>query len=103
MTSLFLISENTTKVVPEGEELRDVDREELVKKYIMYGLEPLKVEADDDKVIVYFLASETSGFENMYFSNKEVVIPLQRVTYANEYWRDLIVLWRSKKRRTKSS
>jgi len=95
----IIVATNTTLTeIPSNGSLRDIDREDLVKKLIMYGLEPVKVEGDEQKIIVYFLASDTERFENEYLSNKNLLVPLQRVTYANEYWRDMMTLWKSKLR-----
>jgi hypothetical protein len=92
----FILSQNEVhKDVPESE-LRIIDRQELVQLMICFGLEPVRVEADDRQVQVLFFAKDTEKFENSYLSNKDLVVPFQRIVYANDYWRNLIVLWKSK-------
>lgn len=83
--------------------LRDVNREDLFKKLIMFGHECQYAEGDDDKITAYFYDEEVVKMESLYLSNKALMVPLQRVIYANELWRDLMTLWKSYLRRTNST
>jgi hypothetical protein len=77
--------------------LREIDREDLVKLLIAYGIEPVLVEGDATKVVLWFIATEIESFENRYLTNKaDMVVPVLRIAHANEYWRNLLTLWKSK-------
>jgi len=79
-------------------QLRDIDRAELIKTMVAYGVQPVKVEGNESTISVFFLAEETEKFENNYLSNKPILIPLERWNYATEWWNNLMTLWNSKKR-----
>jgi hypothetical protein len=84
--------------------LRAIDREDLVKILIAFGLEPARVEGDTSKVVVFFTGSEVEKFDEQFLSNKSsMVVPVQRVIYANEYWRNLLTLWKSKMQQSYAS
>lgn len=79
--------------------LREIDREDLVINLVAFGLRPAGAEADDTKVVVLFVGSEIENFENRYLTNdSSMVVPLVRLAYAREYWRNLLTLWKSKLR-----
>jgi len=99
----YLLSSNQDKPIPPNSELREIDREDLFKKLIMYGMETVKIEADDQKIVAFFLAEEVEKFENAYLSNRNIEVPLMRVIYANELWRDLMTLWKSKMRQVQAA
>lgn len=89
---------NPTKKIPDGVIPRDVDREDLIKKCIAYGVEPVYSEGDDRVIWVYFLPEEIEVFENNYFSNKTIVLSTIQWSYANDWWRDAMVMHKSKMR-----
>jgi hypothetical protein len=84
--------------VPEGITTRDFDRENLVKNMVSYGLKPVFVEGDDKAIWVHFLPIDVETFEKLLYSNADPLIPLSRIAYADEWWRNLIVSWKSMKR-----
>jgi hypothetical protein len=96
MKTLTLVV-NPDKKDVERKFLRDIDREDTIKLLVAFGLEPALVEGDDTKVVVWFVATEIEGFETRFISNKaDMVVPVVRVIYSNDYWRTLMTLWKSK-------
>jgi hypothetical protein len=95
----FLVALNPkyTLTETEGMSLRDVDRERLARLMVAYGKEPVKVMGDERQVVIWFDAGETEEFESKYLSNKQILLDWRMVVYAEEWWNDLIVLWKSKK------
>lgn len=77
---------------------RDIDRQELVVILIAYGIEPVKVMCDDKQVYVHFIPSEIEEFEEKYLSNKPILLSISMWAAGNEYWKNLMTLWNSKKR-----
>jgi len=94
----FIIAQYTPGPLPDRKTLRDVDNADIFKRLIMFGLEPVFSEGDDSYITVWFDAKEVERVENMYLSKKDILVPLQRVFYADELWNDLFLLWKSKKR-----
>jgi len=80
--------------------LRDCDREDLCRVFIIYGLEPVTGVADRVRIVVFFEAAEVKQFENIYLTNKNIQVSLQRVIYATEWWRNLMTLHKSLVRQT---
>jgi uncharacterized protein (UPF0248 family) len=94
----FIVSTNPNYQDVDRSLLRDVDREDLVKNIIRFGIEPMIWEGDDRVLTVWFVAKDIERFENIHLSNQDMVIPLQRIVYADELWRNAMTLWRSKLR-----
>jgi len=76
--------------------LRDIDREELVRLMISYGIETMKVMGDDHQVVVWFRAEDVAPFESKYLSNKMITVDWRMVVASFDWWRNAIVLWKSK-------
>jgi hypothetical protein len=97
-SSRFPLWKHPEKEIPEGVVTKDYDQENLIKKYVSYGLQPIFTEADTRSIWVHFLPDEVKEFEDKYFSNITIVFTQQMLNHADQFWREMMVSWKAELR-----
>jgi len=102
MSDRFILWVNPDQEVEKDTVTRDIDKEDLFKFMVAFGCTPLYAEgeatASNVIIWVHFLPAEVEKFENMYYSNKDPVLPVSRLSYANDLWRNMMASAKSKRR-----
>jgi hypothetical protein len=94
----FPLWKNPSKVIPDGVIPRDLDNQDLVELVIAYGVEPTHAEGTEDVIWVYFLPDEIQKFEDALGANNHMTLSLPMVAHGKSWWRNQMILWKSKKR-----
>jgi hypothetical protein len=92
----FLISQHPEK--QKSEDIRETNKMKLIQLSVSYGLEPMSIFGNQNSVKVTFEADRFDEFQKQYIGERSILLSSRMSTYSQDWWRNLMVVWKSKQR-----